>query len=187
MTTKQEQCLLTYLGYNPGTIDGVDGPKTQAALAAFTDDYGVGEEGLVGAVAGTVAKKSKPPDTGTQSTTQASGWKYFTYAEVRCKCGGRYCKGDTKVSDKLMACADQIREHFGRPMEITSGVRCYEYNLEVYRKLGKTPVTNSAHISGKAIDFRINGVTAAEILAYAKTLPLAYRYAVNDRVVHINV
>ena len=55
MTVKQQQCLLDYLGYDPGQIDGVDGPKTQAALAAFRSDYGMGAEGLVAAVAGTAA------------------------------------------------------------------------------------------------------------------------------------
>lgn len=46
MTTKQIQCLLTYLGYDPGQIDGIDGKKTQAALSAFRADYGVGADGL---------------------------------------------------------------------------------------------------------------------------------------------
>ena len=67
MTTKQMQCLLTYLGYDPGTIDGIDGRKTQAALEKFRADYGVGAEGLVGAVAGTVAQVGLPKqgETGT--------------------------------------------------------------------------------------------------------------------------
>ena len=34
MTVKQSQCLLTYLGYNPGPIDNVDGSKTHVALEA---------------------------------------------------------------------------------------------------------------------------------------------------------
>lgn len=47
MTTYQIQCLLGYLGYDPGAIDGIDGPKTQAALSKFRSDYGMGAEGLV--------------------------------------------------------------------------------------------------------------------------------------------
>ena len=47
MTAKQIQCLLTYLGYDPGQIDSVDGPKTQAALRAFRADYRMGSERLV--------------------------------------------------------------------------------------------------------------------------------------------
>ena len=35
MTTKQVQCLLAYLGYDPGGIDGVDGQKTRQAIRNF--------------------------------------------------------------------------------------------------------------------------------------------------------
>jgi peptidoglycan hydrolase-like protein with peptidoglycan-binding domain len=34
------QELLTIAGYNPGPIDGVFGPLSQAALSDFQDDYG---------------------------------------------------------------------------------------------------------------------------------------------------
>lgn len=55
MTIKQIQCLLTYLGYAPGTIDGVDGPKTRAAVKAFQQDFG----GLfVDGVAGAATQKA---------------------------------------------------------------------------------------------------------------------------------
>ena len=42
MTVKQIQCLLTYLGYSPGTIDGADGRNTQAAIRAFLEAWGQG-------------------------------------------------------------------------------------------------------------------------------------------------
>lgn len=32
MTAKQKQCLLAYLGYYHGAIDGVIGPQTRAAV-----------------------------------------------------------------------------------------------------------------------------------------------------------
>ena len=35
MTITQIQCLLTYLGYSPGTIDGIEGRNTQAAIQDF--------------------------------------------------------------------------------------------------------------------------------------------------------
>ena len=40
MTTKQVQCLLAYLGYDPGTIDGLDGNNTQRAVRAFHHLFG---------------------------------------------------------------------------------------------------------------------------------------------------
>nr|DAW36561.1 MAG TPA: N acetylmuramidase [Caudoviricetes sp.] len=65
MTVKQIQCLLTYLGYSPGTIDGADGRNTQGAIRAFQADYGLTVDGipgaatqkmLIGAIAGTAGK-----------------------------------------------------------------------------------------------------------------------------------
>ncbi|MDD6201215.1 MAG: peptidoglycan-binding domain-containing protein [Firmicutes bacterium] len=84
MSIYQQQCLLGYLGYAPGPIDGRDGPRTRAALERFREDFGLGPEGLVAAVSGTAVKPEKP-DTGTF-------WneiRWFTREEFRCKCGGR--------------------------------------------------------------------------------------------------
>ena len=46
MTVKQIQCLLTYLGYSLGAIDGADGKNTQAAIWAFQADYGLTVDGI---------------------------------------------------------------------------------------------------------------------------------------------
>ena len=69
MTAKQIQALLIYLGYDPGPLDGVIGPKTKGALSAFQPDYGLPATGqadettgkmLVAAVAGTAVKVDRP-------------------------------------------------------------------------------------------------------------------------------
>lgn len=161
MTIKQTQCLLTYLGYDPGPIDGADGPRTRAALAAFTADYGCGAEGLPGAVAGMVAKKRKPPD-------KASGWedlKYISREEFRCTCRGRYCNGFPVEPSLATAKIDEaIREHFGKPLTITSGIRCARRNAEV------GGVSNSQHVQGTASDISVAGVSPSQVAAYAETL-----------------
>lgn len=48
MTVKQIQCLLAYLGYDPGAIDGADGPKTRAAVKAFQQSEGLEPDGIAG-------------------------------------------------------------------------------------------------------------------------------------------
>lgn len=72
MTVKQIQCLLTYLGYSPGAIDGIEGRNTQGAIRAFQADYGLTVDGipgaatqkmLIGAIAGTAVKVEKPEDS----------------------------------------------------------------------------------------------------------------------------
>lgn len=48
MTVKQEQCLLAYLGYDPGPIDGLDGSNTRDAVKAFQRADGLTVDGVVG-------------------------------------------------------------------------------------------------------------------------------------------
>jgi GH24 family phage-related lysozyme (muramidase) len=47
-STPDVQAHLTRLGYNPGEVDGVMGPKTEAAIKAFQKAMGVFESGRVG-------------------------------------------------------------------------------------------------------------------------------------------
>lgn len=143
MKVYQLQCLLGYLGYSPGPIDGQDGPRTQAALERFRGDYGMGAEGLVAAVAGTAAKLEKQ-ETGTF-------WdqiRYFKRDEDGIRCPCNRCGGfPVEPTEKLMRTADRIREELG-PMIPSSTVRCQEHNDEL-----PGSAKNSRHIQGKAMDF----------------------------------
>lgn len=151
MTVKQIQCLLAYLGYSPGAIDGADGRNTQAAVRAFQADYGLAVDGiagaatqkmLVGAIAGTATKVEKP-ETGTF-------WdkiQYFTREECRCKCGGKYCNGyPAEMSETTMLIADEVRRRAGVPLQNNSALRCQRWNAE------QGGVANSNHMTGHAID-----------------------------------
>jgi peptidoglycan hydrolase-like protein with peptidoglycan-binding domain len=48
MTLYGAQSALQVLGYDPGVADGLDGPKTQAAVKAFQTDAEIGVDGIVG-------------------------------------------------------------------------------------------------------------------------------------------
>ena len=173
MTAKQTQCLLAYLGYDPGPIDGIDGQKTQAALAAFRADYGVGEDGLVGAVAGTIAKLDKP--------RSGSWWddiKHFRRDEFKCKCGGRYCNGYPAV----VKIADAARAHFGKPAHVVSGLRCQKWNAH------EGGVANSQHMYGEAIDLRVDGVDSETLRQFVASQPdHRYSYRINSTNVHFDI
>lgn len=157
MTVKQIQCLLTYLGYSPGTIDGADGRNTQAAIRAFQADYGLTVDGipgaatqkmLIGAVAGTAVKVDKPADAGQARTgTFWDDIQYFARAEFRCQCGGRYCDGyPAEPAEETVRMADEIRRRAGVPLTVNSGLRCARHNAEV------GGVSNSLHTTGQAVD-----------------------------------
>ena len=181
MTTKQIQCLLTYMGYDPGQIDGIDGKKTQAAIEAFRADYGMGAEGLVAAVAGTVAKMERP---------QTGSWwdniKYFKPDEPNICCPCPRCVGKTEYpTEALMRTADSIREELG-PMVPSSVRRCQEHNDEL-----PGSAKNSRHIIGKAMDFNAPKSTPAQIeacLARRKAAgEIRYWYRMNSGWYHFDI
>nr|DAG68239.1 MAG TPA: peptidase [Caudoviricetes sp.]DAU48165.1 MAG TPA: peptidase [Bacteriophage sp.] len=159
MNIKQIQCLLAYLGYDPGDIDGANGENTIAAVKRFQADYGLPADGdagaatqkmLTGAVAGTAVKVEKPVDTAESGEKTGTFWddiEYFSRAECRCKCGGRYCNGyPAEMEEETMRLADEIRRRAGVPLNVNSGVRCKQHNAEV------GGVWNSLHLTGQAID-----------------------------------
>lgn len=108
--------------------------------------------------------------------------KYFSRNEFKCKCG-RYCDGFPVEPNRLLIeQAVTVREHFGAPVFVSSGVRCEQHNANV------GGVEGSRHKSGKAMDFRVEGHGSAEVLAFVKTLPnVRYAYAIDGSYVHMDV
>lgn len=79
----------------------------------------------------------------------------FTPEEFRCECGGKYCTGyPDRMRAKTIKLAQQIRTFYGKPMQITSGLRCKRIN-----NLLSGSVSQSKHLKGKAIDYYIQGRT----------------------------
>ena len=181
MTVYQQQCLLGYLGYNPGPIDGAAGPRTAAALAKFTEEYG-SEELLLAAVAGTASKKEA---VGKDINVPAF-WrkiKHFTREEFRCQCGGRYCNGyPAEMQEEVVMIADAAREHFGKPGHVVSGLRCNRWNAI------QGGVSNSQHQYGEAIDLRIDGVDSETLRQFVSAQPNnRYSYRINSTNVHFDI
>lgn len=198
MTIKQIQSLLTYLGYNPGAVDGADGANTQAAVRRFQQAEGLGVDGVAGSktqaallAAVAAGRVYVPPDntSGTAGTSGGAGgswWsdiKYFTRDEpyIACPCGR--CGGfPVEPAEKLMRLADAVREAAGKPMVPTSTVRCKTHNAEV------GGVRNSRHLLGHAMDFRIPGLSAAEVLSIVRQQKnVVYCYAIDAQHVHMDI
>ena len=75
-----------------------------------------------------------------------------------------------------------MRERFGAPVHVSSGVRCEQHNANVGGAEG------SRHKLGKAMDFRVEGKSASTVLSYVKTLPaIRYAYAIDGSYVHMDV
>ena len=174
MTVKQIQCLLTYLGYSPGTIDGIEGRNTQGAIRAFQADYGLTVDGIFGI--GTEARirevvaSGEPPQQpqGTPGTEGGADWwkdiRYFKRAEFRCPCGR--CGGfPVEPQESMVRTVDEIRRRLGVPVSVVdgggSGVRCAAHNAEV------GGVANSQHLFGLAADLH-SAASPAEMKAAAE-------------------
>lgn len=191
MDVKQRQHLLAYLGYYVGNVDGDWGTLSKTACTAFQEDFGgIGVDGYGGpetdkALKHAVAYDMFKPAADTSSTSAPGAWvgKYWSREEFRCQCGGKYCDGfPAEPSEKLVKLADDVREHFDRPGHRSSGLRCKTWNAI------QGGVSNSRHLTGKALDFRIEGHTAAQVLAYVDTLPgVRYAYDIDGTFVHMDV
>ena len=191
MTVRQIQCLLTYLGYDPGAIDGANGRATRAAVLAFQRQEGLQQDGIPGsatqaalreAVFQDRLRKDQPPQTGNAGDF----WKeirYFSRTEpyIACSCGR--CGGfPAEPSERLMRLADRVREQAGAAMVPSSTVRCAAHNAEV------GGVSNSRHLLGKAMDFSIRGWPAERTLSLVREQQgVRYAYAIDGSHVHMDV
>lgn len=89
--------------------------------------------------------------------------EHFNISEFHCK--GAKCGCTQTLHDPaLSAYLQKIREHFGKPLHITSGYRCKQHNEAVGGAAG------SLHTKGQAADFVIGGVKPLEIARYAEKI-----------------
>jgi len=172
MTITQKQCLLTYLGYDCGGIDGIWGPRSREAAAAFQKQAGISEEAFEKAILAAICNRSQ------------GIWediRHFSRDEFACRCGK--CGGFPAEPDvDLVRKADTLRVHLGVPIHVSSGVRCTTHNAAV------GGVINSRHLTGKAMDFRAEGFSAAQVLARVNLLGgIRYAYAIDESYVHMDV
>jgi peptidoglycan hydrolase-like protein with peptidoglycan-binding domain len=189
MTIKQQQHLLAYLGYYVGDVDGKYGTLTRTATEYFQRDFGGLEvDGVCGAVTEKALTHAVAYGMPAKKTDSTSGdfWddiEHFSRKELKCKCGNIYCNGyPAEPQEKLVRVADKVREHFGSPATVSSGLRCKQHNANV------GGVSNSRHLTGKAMDFCIKGKSSAQVLAYVqKQSDIRYAYAIDSQFVHMDI
>lgn len=177
MTIRQAQCLLEYLGYDPGVIDGANGPNTRDAVMAFQRAEGLAADGIAGAntqskLLEAVAQGrfyapqepvSKPTSGGGEAAKylQADGCYHiprgvdvqlttnFRASEIHCQ--GVGCCTESVISKRIMDLAQAIRDDLGEPLTIGtsggSGYRCKTHNAATS---GASPT--SLHTISEAVD-----------------------------------
>lgn len=103
--------------------------------------------------------------------------KNFSRREFACKCG---C-GAADIDRRLVANLQQMREAVGRPLSITSGVRCLVHNSRV----GSKPT--SAHVSGQAVDVACFDSHLRHELVRLALQAGIHRIGVHKHFVHLDV
>lgn len=186
MTVKQKQHLLAYLGLYTAQIDGIWGRQSQAATARFQDLYMQTTDGAFGPetedrILEVIGSREEPKEEPGDFWQEI---RYFSREEFRCTCGGRGCNGyPAEPRERLVRNAEAARVHFGAVADVSSGVRCSLRNSEL-----PGSAANSLHLRGKAMDFRVRGVSGAELCAYIRTLPMVEEaYVIDGQYVHMGV
>ena len=84
----------------------------------------------------------------------------FTVREFRCRDGSDV----VMIDESLVVLLQCIREHFGKPITITSGYRTATHNTAV------GGAKSSQHLLGRAADIQVQGVSVEDVAAYAESL-----------------
>ena len=79
-------------------------------------------------------------------------------------CHGSGCCTSTLIDDDLIKYVQKIREHFNKPITITSGYRCPTHNSRI------GGATGSRHSKGQAADIVVSGVASREVAKYAESI-----------------
>ncbi len=118
----------------------------------------------------------EPPEPETPMASEHFGlWEYA------CDCAG-YCSGFPVMPDpELTALVEALRCACGRPVILTSGVRCGTRNEEV------GGVSWSFHKRGRAADLYCPGVGVGDLAALAKEVGLNVLPYYNSGYVHVEV
>ena len=185
MTVKQIQHLLAYLGYYRASVDGIWGNQSSAAASRFQQDYGLPVDGIAGEETQKALKQavSDGMPEKQEETDFWSGIRYWNREEFRCRCGGKYCNGfPAEPSETLVQLVDDLRQRAGRPAHASSGLRCSTWNAI------QGGVANSRHLSGKALDFSVEGMSGNQLLSLAQSDPRTrYAYIIDGGWVHVDV
>ena len=183
MTVKQKQCLLYYLGYYVGNIDGKWGQLSEISTRSFQADYGLKVDGICGAATEKALKHAITYGMPVKESEMIwdKNIKYFSRSEFRCKCGK--CGGfPVEPSWELLEVLDKIREHFGAPVRVNSGIRGETHNKNV------GGASKSQHLYGTAADIKVDGVSPTKVAEYAETLlPNTGGIGIYSTFVHVDV
>ena len=115
-------------------------------------------------------------------TSRVSASANFKVKEFACH--GTGCCDTVTIDTALVDILQNIRDHFGKPVNVNSGYRCAVHNKNV----GGT--SGSYHTKGKAADITVVDVAPAEVAKYAESIGVKgiglYETAADGFFVHVD-
>ena len=169
---KNLQTKLKSLGYNTGNADGVYGSQTTAAVKKFQAANGLTADGIAGYRTLNKLSLSSSGSSSGYSRTSSNVRTYslaadgsrtlygFKISEFACSDGS----DKILIDDQLAALLQDISNHFGKKVSITSAYRTASYNAKV------GGASSSLHVRGMAADISVSGVSPLEIARYAESI-----------------
>lgn len=117
---------------------------------------------------------NKYAESGNKGSESVMGYKTYKkgvavklsahFNSTEFDCHGSGCCSQTLINEKLIEYLEKIREHFGKPITITSAYRCPTHNSNV------GGATGSRHSKGDAADIVVSGVAPREVAKYAESI-----------------
>lgn len=178
--TQNEFDALVSFAYNIGSIDQLtnNGKRSKSEISVKITEYcKAGGKKLTGLVKRRAAEQAMFNETITkeEAPVKMVGVQQFS----KSRDGAKQLSENFKVNE--FACKDgsdkilvdvtfvqtylqDIRTHFGKPVNVNSGYRTLAYNIRV------GGAKNSYHTKGRAFDISIKGVTPQEIAKYAASI-----------------
>lgn len=143
----QEQ--LTAHGYAAGNLDGIFGPRTEAAVRAYQKAQGLAVDGIVG------------PKTwaSLEAGDKQPGTPHFRLSEFACHNGVAVPSQYYGKVKRLMTELERVRAVWDKPVTLVSGYRTAAYNASC------GGATHSQHLTANAADIQVQGVSPSAVYA----------------------
>ena len=181
-------------------VDGKFGPATNKAVKEFQREYGLTIDGIAGKVTWSALEEAygslENDDVEEELLFKKTESKVITYSlsedgdtyltdnfkikEFACKDGS----DEILIDQQLVAILQDIRNHFGKAVTISSGYRTVSYNSKI-----KNAAKNSKHTLGLAADITVSGVDPVDVANFAKSIGvpgIGYYDKDNGNFVHID-
>jgi len=105
--TREVQTRLKKWGYYTGAIDGINGPKTIAAVKKFQKRYGLTQDGIVGPL--TAAKMGLSVSSGASSSKYSSNDRYLLAKVIYAEARGESYTGQVAIAAVVLNRVDDSR------------------------------------------------------------------------------